>query len=203
MSFRSNIRRLAALGLAPVLSLSVLSACGNDPAGAAAECNGLPEQPTITFAAYSTPREVYGKIISAFQEKWKDEHDDQSVIFQESYGGSTTQSQNVVNGFEADVVACRWVPTSTSSRTPGSSPTTGPPERRRDGLDLDRGLRRPAGQPRGHRGLGRPCSRRHGGPDARPRIKRWRTVEHRRRLRSGDARLRRRGEGDKAGAKNC
>ena len=57
------------------------------------------------FAAYSTPREVYGKIISAFQTLWKAEHDDQQVIFQESYGGSTTQSQNVVNGFEADVVA--------------------------------------------------------------------------------------------------
>jgi sulfate transport system substrate-binding protein len=48
---------------------------------------------------------VYGKIISAFQTKWKEEHNDQQVIFQESYGGSTTQSQNVVNGFEADVVA--------------------------------------------------------------------------------------------------
>jgi sulfate transport system substrate-binding protein len=48
---------------------------------------------------------VYGKIISAFQSTWKEEHNDQQVIFQESYGGSTTQAQNVVNGFEADVVA--------------------------------------------------------------------------------------------------
>jgi sulfate transport system substrate-binding protein len=72
--------------------------------GGAAECEA-PEVPTLTFAAYSTPREVYGKIIPAFQEKWKEEHDDQSVIVQESYGGSTTQSQNVVNGFAADIVA--------------------------------------------------------------------------------------------------
>ena len=36
---------------------------------------------------------------------WKDEHDGQSVIFQESYAGSTTQSQNVVNGYPADIVA--------------------------------------------------------------------------------------------------
>jgi sulfate transport system substrate-binding protein len=69
-----------------------------------------PETPTLTLAAYSTPREVYGKIIPAFQEKWKAEHDDQQVIFQESYGGSTTQSQNVVNGFEADVVALSLAP---------------------------------------------------------------------------------------------
>ena len=59
----------------------------------------------INFAAYSTPREVYGKIIPAFQSVWKEAHDDQSVIFQASYGGSTTQAQNVVNGFPADVVA--------------------------------------------------------------------------------------------------
>ena len=83
------------------------TACGGGTEQTAADggkCE-TPETPTLTFAAYSTPREVYGKIISAFQTKWKEEHNDQQVIFQESYGGSTTQSQNVVNGFEADVVA--------------------------------------------------------------------------------------------------
>lgn len=70
----------------------------------------MADSPVITFAAYSTPREVYGKIISAFQTKWKEEHDDQNVIFQESYGGSTTQAQNVVSGFEADVVALSLAP---------------------------------------------------------------------------------------------
>jgi len=63
----------------------------------------------ITFAAYSTPREVYGKIIPAFEALWKTEHN-QSVIFEESYGGSTTQAQNVVNGFPADVVALSLAP---------------------------------------------------------------------------------------------
>jgi sulfate/thiosulfate transport system substrate-binding protein len=96
--------------LAGLLSISLLgAACGgsNDSGGSAkasGECS-LPETPVITFAAYSTPREVYGKIISAFIEKWKAEHNDQGVIFQESYGGSTTQAANVVGGFEADVVA--------------------------------------------------------------------------------------------------
>jgi sulfate/thiosulfate-binding protein len=32
------------------------------------------------------------------------------VIFQESYGGTTTQSQNVINGFEADIVALSLAP---------------------------------------------------------------------------------------------
>jgi sulfate/thiosulfate-binding protein len=84
------------------------AACGSSSAGesgtAAGQCQP-PETPVLTFAAYSTPREVYGKIISAFQAKWKEEHDDQQVIFQESYGGSTTQAQNVINGFPADIVA--------------------------------------------------------------------------------------------------
>ena len=106
-------RRLGVPLIAAVLSLALLAAaCGDDAdAGenggtdsASGECT-TPETPVLTFVAYSTPREAYGKIISAFQSKWKEEHDDQQVIFQESYAASTTQAQNVVNGFEADIVA--------------------------------------------------------------------------------------------------
>src|SRR5262245_58965302 len=93
--------RWVALGLAPVLALAN---CGGT-AGAAADCTGLPEQPTISFAAYSTPREAYGKIISGFKSQWKDEHDGQEVIFQESYDASTLQAARVVGGYEADIVA--------------------------------------------------------------------------------------------------
>ena len=97
----------AALGLAGIVG----AACGGSASSteASGECTPS-ETPVLTFAAYSTPREAYGKIISAFQEKWKEEHDDQQVIFQESYGGSTTQSQNVINGFEADIVALSLAP---------------------------------------------------------------------------------------------
>jgi sulfate/thiosulfate transport system substrate-binding protein len=82
---------------------------GATNSGGAAACNP-PDTPVLTLAAYSTPREVYGKIIPAFQAKWKDEHDGQNVIFQESYGGSTSQAANVVNGFQADVVALSLAP---------------------------------------------------------------------------------------------
>ena len=102
--------KLAALLAAAALTAS---ACGGDgdtaAAGSGGECQPA-ETPVLTFAAYSTPREVYGKIISAFQAKWKEDHDDQNVIFQESYGGSTTQAQNVVSGFEADIVALSLAP---------------------------------------------------------------------------------------------
>ena len=37
-------------------------------------------------------------------------HDDQNVIFQESYAGSTTQAANIVAGYEADVVALSLAP---------------------------------------------------------------------------------------------
>src|SRR5256885_1327647 len=87
------------------------AACGKSAATTSAGGPCTPSKsPAITFAAYSTPREVYGKIIPAFQAKWKDEHNGQNVIFQESYGGSTTQAQNVVNGFQADVVALSLAP---------------------------------------------------------------------------------------------
>jgi sulfate transport system substrate-binding protein len=64
----------------------------------------------VNFAAYSTPREVYGRIIPAFKSTWKQTHQGQDVIFQESYAGSTTQAQNVINGYPADVVALSLAP---------------------------------------------------------------------------------------------
>jgi sulfate transport system substrate-binding protein len=104
MSWISKRAGLAVLGMALVAA----TACGKSTA-ATGTCTP-PKTPVISFAAYSTPREVYGKIIPAFQAKWKDEHNGQNVIFQESYGGSTTQAQNVVNGFQADVVALSLAP---------------------------------------------------------------------------------------------
>ena len=68
------------------------------------------KSPVITLAAYSTVYDVYGKITAAFQDKWKTEHNGQNVIFQSSFGGSTTQATNVANGFPADVVALSLAP---------------------------------------------------------------------------------------------
>ncbi|MFL5736820.1 MAG: sulfate ABC transporter substrate-binding protein [Actinomycetota bacterium] len=71
---------------------------------AAADCKSQ-ASPVVTLAAYSNVYDVYGKLISAFQDEWKADHNDQQVIFQTSFGGSTTQATNVVNGFPADIVA--------------------------------------------------------------------------------------------------
>jgi sulfate/thiosulfate-binding protein len=94
--------------LALLAALLAGAACSKSTA-AGGPCT--PSDPAvITFAAYSTPREVYGKIIPAFQANWKEDHNGQNVIFQESYGGSTSQAQNVIKGFPADIVALSLAP---------------------------------------------------------------------------------------------
>jgi sulfate/thiosulfate transport system substrate-binding protein len=105
MQMRGGKRLAAGLTAASLVGI----ACGADSATEAGGKCRPAATPTVTLAAYSTPREVYGKIIPAFQEKWKAEHD-QQVIFQESYGASTTQTQNIVGGFDADIAALSLAP---------------------------------------------------------------------------------------------
>jgi sulfate transport system substrate-binding protein len=105
----TKLRAVVAVASLTLIAAACSSSADADEGGASAagssdECTP-PETPVINLAAYTTPREVYGKIIPAFVSQWKEEHDDQNVIFQESYAGSTTQAANVVAGYEADVVA--------------------------------------------------------------------------------------------------
>jgi len=60
----------------------------------------------LSLVAYSTPREAYGKLISAFQktEAGKD------VSFSQSYGASGEQTRAVKAGLEADIVALSLAP---------------------------------------------------------------------------------------------
>jgi sulfate/thiosulfate-binding protein len=111
MLFRFRPARWFALASASVL---VLVACssnnnGTSAGGAAGECTP-PEVPVINFIAYSTPREVYdAKIIPAFKSMWKEKTGVEPSIY-ESYAGSTTQAEAVVNGQPADVVALSLAP---------------------------------------------------------------------------------------------
>lgn len=103
MTFKRNWKRAALLATVGLLA----AACGSS-SGAQSTAGGacVPSKtPVLTLGAYTTPREAYGKIIPAFQAKWKEEHDGQNVVFQESYAGSTTQAQNIIGGFEADIAA--------------------------------------------------------------------------------------------------
>jgi len=104
-------RRARARALGLVAATAVLaSACASNAPGTGGGTCTPQESPVITLAAYSNVYDVYGKLISNFQTEWKDSHDGQQVIFQTSFGGSTTQAQNVVNGFPADIVALSLAP---------------------------------------------------------------------------------------------
>ena len=83
----------------------VAAACGGTSNASSSGTCSSTKTPVVTLAAYSTVYDTYGKLISAFQDKWKEDHNGQSVIFQTSFGASTTQAQNVANGFRADIVA--------------------------------------------------------------------------------------------------
>jgi len=101
------------LGPALFVAVAVIAtACSSSSssAGASGACDTSASPRFINFVAYSTPREVYdAKILPAFVKLWKSEHD-QTIQFTESYAGSTTQAQNVVNGQPADVVALSLAP---------------------------------------------------------------------------------------------
>ena len=64
----------------------------------------------LVLAAYTTPREAYGKaILPAFVDHWK-EKSGKTIAFKESYQGSGAQSRSVAEGFEADIVALSLAP---------------------------------------------------------------------------------------------
>ncbi len=102
---------------APLLLSLILAACGSGTDSASPGSSGSgdctpAETPVISFAAYSTPREVYGKIIPAFQTLVEGgARRCRSPIFQESYGGiDDVRPPTSSAGFEADIVALSLAP---------------------------------------------------------------------------------------------
>jgi sulfate/thiosulfate transport system substrate-binding protein len=110
---RSTLRLFV---LVSVVGLIAAACSSDDPSTSAsgsgngnADCTPA-ESPIVTVTAYSNVYDVYGKLISTFQSDWKESHNDQQVQFSTSFGGSTTQAQNVVAGFPADVAALSLYP---------------------------------------------------------------------------------------------
>lgn len=86
------------------LALLALTGCGTPAPGPSASPDA-PRVRKLTLAAYTTPREAYGReILPAFQKHWR-EKTGEEVTFEESYQGSGAQARAVIEGFEADVVA--------------------------------------------------------------------------------------------------
>jgi sulfate/thiosulfate-binding protein len=94
----ARIKRSWLVGLVALLA----AATAGSGAGATRTENGG----SVALVAYSTPKEAYGQIISAFQKTAAGK----GVGFTQSYAGSTEQAQAVVNGLHADVVALSLEP---------------------------------------------------------------------------------------------
>ncbi|NJL36026.1 MAG: sulfate ABC transporter substrate-binding protein [Leptolyngbyaceae cyanobacterium RM2_2_4] len=59
----------------------------------------------LTLVSYAVTQAAYEQIIPLFNEQWQAEHNGQEVIFDQSYGGSGSQTRAVIDGLEADIVA--------------------------------------------------------------------------------------------------
>jgi sulfate/thiosulfate transport system substrate-binding protein len=71
---------------------------------------GASQDTKLTLVAYSTPKDAYGQLISAFQKT----PTGKDVSFSQSYGASGEQSRAVAAGLSADVVAFSLEPDITS-----------------------------------------------------------------------------------------
>jgi sulfate/thiosulfate-binding protein len=98
------------LGAITLLASIGLNSCGsapNNPSQPSASTNNAannakPAQ--LTLVSYAVTRNAYEKIIPLFVKEWQAKTG-QTVTFDQSYGGSGSQTRAVVDGLEADVVA--------------------------------------------------------------------------------------------------
>jgi sulfate/thiosulfate transport system substrate-binding protein len=103
---RLGVRIASAIAVLGLVAAACSSGGGTTAEGSPSGGKCTPaKSPVITLAAYSNPYDAYGKLTSTWASEWKDSHNDQQVIFQMSFGGSTTQAQNIVSGFPADIYA--------------------------------------------------------------------------------------------------
>lgn len=106
---RNSMRPELLVALAfPWAAFALVIGCG----AAAARDGGRGGEPTqtLTLAAYTTPREAFGRgILPAFAREWQ-VREQRRVAFEESYVGSGAQARAVAAGLEADVVALSLEP---------------------------------------------------------------------------------------------
>src|SRR5918911_39129 len=87
-------------------AISVIAAAGVAAGFLLTSAGAATKGGSISLVAYSTPKEAYGQLISAFQKTKAGK----GVGFTQSYGPSGDQAQAVVNGLHADVVGFSLAP---------------------------------------------------------------------------------------------
>ncbi|MGL5034894.1 MAG: sulfate ABC transporter substrate-binding protein [Microcystaceae cyanobacterium] len=100
-------RQWFAMGAIAILLAGGITACGGNQE--AAQTNAPTAEKTgkalkLTLVSYAVTRNAYEKIIPKFVKQWQ-EKTGQTVTFDQSYGGSGSQTRAVIDGLGADVVA--------------------------------------------------------------------------------------------------
>jgi sulfate transport system substrate-binding protein len=104
----SGQRFVALVAVGALISVAIAACSGETPSGSSSPAAnpapgaGKPEV-ELTLVSYAVPKAAHDAIIPKFQAKWQQEHR-QKVTFQQSYGGSGSQTRAVIDGLDADVV---------------------------------------------------------------------------------------------------
>ena len=184
-----GIRTKLAVGLAAIALLA--AGCGTKGGTAAGGGPCTPaKSPVITLAAYSTVYDIYGKLITDFQTKWKDAARRPAGHLPVLVRGQHDPGPNVANGFPADVVALSLAPDVDIIQEAGlithdwTSDTDGGDRRQRPPWSSTSGT----DNPKNIHDWSRPDPAGGGDPDPRPLPERRGQVEHRGRLRGSHPR---------------
>jgi sulfate transport system substrate-binding protein len=90
-----------------ILSVAIAACTGDNSNNTAANSGGgnaaAKKDVEVTLVSFAVTKAAHDKIIPKFVEQWKKEHN-QNVTFQQSYGGSGSQTRAVIDGLEADIV---------------------------------------------------------------------------------------------------
>jgi sulfate/thiosulfate transport system substrate-binding protein len=95
---------LVGLGLSATIAACTGSSTSSSTDAASSTSGEPKESVELTLVSFAVTQAAYEKIIPLFTEKWKQEQN-QEVTFNQSYGGSGSQTRAVIDGLEADVVA--------------------------------------------------------------------------------------------------
>lgn len=101
---RASFLFLLGIGLSVAIASCATRSNPSSPALDSANTAPAKQPAELTLVSFAVTQTAYEKIIPLFTEKWKAEHN-QSVTFNQSYGGSGSQTRAVIDGLEADVVA--------------------------------------------------------------------------------------------------
>ncbi len=92
---RTSLQSFAALFLMGATVAAAIGGCSGNA--------GTKDTVELTLVSFAVTKAAHEQIIPKFVEKWKKERN-QTVNFNQSYGGSGSQTRAVIDGLEADVV---------------------------------------------------------------------------------------------------